>query len=69
MKTLIQAQTAYIEQVNRCVRPKDRASRVRRSANGKLHAYLERLGITGEQARQICRDAWDMAELEHNSED
>jgi hypothetical protein len=66
---LIQAQEAYIEQVNRCVRPKDRASRVRRAAGRRLRAYLERIGVTGELAHQVCRDAWDMAELERNAND
>lgn len=69
MQTLIQAQQAYIEQVNACVRPNDRLHRVRRSAGRKLRAYLARLGIEGTQANAVVRDAWDMAELEHNSDE
>jgi hypothetical protein len=67
--TLIEAQEKYIEQVNRCVRPRDRKSRVRRSAGAKLRAYLTRIGVPESQQGAICRDAWDMAELEYNSED
>jgi hypothetical protein len=66
---LIQAQRAYIEQVNSCVRPKDRCRRVRRAASKKLRAYLEKIGVTGELQNHVCRDAWDMAELEHNADD
>jgi hypothetical protein len=67
--TLIQAQERYIEQVNRCVRPRDRKSRVRRAAGKKLYAYLEKIGVPENQQGRIVRDAWDMAELEYNSED
>ena len=68
--SIIQAQERYIAQVNACVRPKDRANRVKRSANKKLHDYCLSIGITElAQINAIKRDAWDMAELEHNSED
>jgi hypothetical protein len=68
--SLIQAQEKYIAQVNACVRPNDRKHRVKRSANRKLHDYCLSVGITDlVQINAIKRDAWDMAELEHNSED
>jgi len=67
--TIIQAQEKFIAQVNACVRPKDRKCRVLRSANKKLRAYCESIGIVDDsQIRQIQRDAWDVAELENNSE-
>ena len=65
--SLIHAQEKYIEQVNACVRPKDRRNRVRRAANKKLTKYLMSIGVT-TGTRQICNDAWDMAELERNAE-
>jgi hypothetical protein len=67
--TLIQAQQKFIDQVNACVRPKDRGNRVRRSAARKLRAYCEGLGLPEDQIRRTIWDAWDVAELEHNAED
>ena len=67
--SLIQAQLAFIAKVNSCARPKDRRRRVRRAAARKLRVYLEKIGLTGEQQDQVCRDAWDMAELEYKSTD
>jgi len=68
--TLIQAQEKYIAQVNACVRPRDRRNRVRRSANRKLHDYCLSIGMTDfTLINHVKRDAWDMAELERNSDD
>ena len=67
--SLIQAQVDFIDKVNSCVRPRDRRRRVRRAAARKLRIYLEKIGVTGELQDQICRDAWDMAELEYQSTD
>lgn len=68
--TLIQAQQRYIERVNSAKTAKIRAGRTRRAANVQLHDYCVSIGITDTaQILQIKRDAWDMAELEYNSED
>ena len=68
--SIIKAQEAFIAQVNACVRPTDRANRVRRAASRKLRMYcIDKVGMSTDAARQCAIDAWDMAELERNSED
>ena len=67
--TLTQAQDKYIKQVNACIRPNDRKHRVRQSASKRLRSYCERIGMTEPYVTMAVRDAWDMAELERNSED
>jgi hypothetical protein len=69
MLTLIQAQERYIERVNRCEFPKRRGNAVRRAAGRQLSEYLTKIGVPDAQQGAIIRDAWDMAELERNTED
>ena len=68
--TIIQAQDAYIARVNGTLRTKDRGNRIRRAAGKVLRAYLASIGITEhEQQRNICIDAWEMAELQRICEE
>lgn len=68
--SLIAQQEKFIEHVNNNLdRPRDRKNRIRRAAGSKLYAYCMSIGLGTEQARHVCRDAWDMAELERNAED
>lgn len=62
--TLIQAQDRYIQRVNGCHTGHRR--RVTRAAWRELSGYAEQHGMN---ARQVCIDARDMAELKRNAED
>jgi hypothetical protein len=66
--SVIQAQEAFIDQVNSCVRPLDRMHRVRRSANRTLAHYLASVGYSEQQISQAQIDAWDVAELQNRSD-
>lgn len=60
--SLIQAQERLISRVNAC-HPGHRR-RVMRGAYAELRRYLARIGVVGELAHAVARDAIDMANLE-----
>lgn len=62
--TLVQAQQRYIDRVTAC--HSGHIKRVRRSARSELYAWAEARGF---DARVVCRDAADMAQLTIMSED
>lgn len=62
--TLIQAQDRYIQRVNGC--HTGHRNRVSRAAWRELSRYAEQRGM---DARKVCTDAKDMAQLERNAED
>lgn len=62
--TLIQAQERYIARVNSCHPGHQR--RVKRSAHSQLSQWAAKRGF---DARVICKDADDMARLEHTCDE
>ena len=64
--TLIQAQERLISRINSC-HPGHR-NRVIRSAAYQLRTYLASRGTSDDIARQVVRDAIDMANLEAGAE-
>lgn len=65
--TLIEAQRRYIDRVNEA-HPGHRR-RVSRAACNQLYSWAVANGHTAVEARAICRDARDIANLELNAED
>lgn len=67
--TLIQAQQLYIDRVNNPNNHPGHLRRVRRGAWRQLYDWATQQGSSPEQARQVCQDARDVADLERDAED